>query len=146
MTHVRFHPKPARSFNNLVDHLFYGMPSIFREDIQNGPSLVAPVNVSENEKEFVLEVVAPGMEKEDFRVDLDNNILTISGEKKEETPADGVKQVRREYSFRSFKRSFTLDDSIDASGIVAKYLNGVLTLNLPRKVDVKEQTKQISVQ
>ena len=146
MTHVRFNQKPARSFNNLVDHLFYGMPSIIRDDFQTGNSPFVPVNVKENEKEYVLEVVAPGMDKEDFKIDLDNNTLTISASKKEESQTEGEKNIRREYSFRSFSRSFTLDENIDVNGIVAKYLNGVLTLNLPRKADVKETVKQISVQ
>jgi len=146
MTLVRFNPKPARSFNNLVDHLFYGMPSLYRDDFPAGNTQFVPVNIRENEKEYVLEVVAPGLDKEDFKIDLENDTLSISAARKEESKTENEKLVRREYSFRSFKRSFTLDESVDANGIVAKYLNGVLTLNLPKRTDVKEAAKQISVQ
>ncbi|MFL5740758.1 MAG: Hsp20/alpha crystallin family protein [Flavisolibacter sp.] len=147
MTLVRFNQKPVKSFNNLMDDFFTSMPSLFREDFKafNGHSSV-PVNVKETEDGYILEVVAPGLTKEDFKIDLENNLLTISAERKEEKENSTEKHVKREYSFASFKRSFTLDDSVDVAQIAAKYLNGVLTLNLPRKAEVKEAAKQISIQ
>ena len=159
MTLVKFNRKPfERNFNNLFEDFFADMPELFKNDfnqtIRDG---FAPVNVKETEKRYNLEVVAPGFEKADFNVHVDQNILTISVEKKEEKKDDSdpstiaqdyrnEKQIRREYSYRSFKRSFTLDEKIDASNIDAKYVNGVLTLNLPKKEAVKASAKEISIQ
>ncbi|MEI2737455.1 MAG: Hsp20/alpha crystallin family protein [Chitinophagaceae bacterium] len=104
-----------------------------------------PVNVKETEKGYLLEVVAPGFEKADFKVNLNQNLLTISAEKKEELKEEKEKQIRREYSYRSFKRSFTLDEKIDATNIEASYVNGVLTLNLPKKEEVKASATEIVI-
>ena len=144
MTVVRYKNRPNGNvaFNNLLSDFFPQFPSLFQEDLKQS----VPVNIRENEKEYLLDVVAPGLTKEDFRVNLDNNLLTISFEKKEETVNESEKQLRTEYKFQSFKRSFTLDEKINAEGISAQYVNGVLTLNLPKKEDVKPATKQISIQ
>jgi HSP20 family protein len=93
-----------------------------------------------------LEVVAPGFQKEDFKINLDNNTLTISAEKKEETENQNEKFIRKEYKQQSFKRSFTIDENVDAENISAKYVNGVLTLNLAKKQEVKPSVKEISIQ
>ena len=146
MTHVRFTNRPAqKSFNNLMDDFFTSVPSIFREDNGSNPKFSIPVNIRETDSEFQLEVIAPGLEKEDFRIKLDNNLLTVSAEKKTEQKSENEKLIRREYRQHSFSRSFTIDDTIDAEKIAAKYLNGVLTLNLPKKETVKPSTKQISI-
>ena len=146
MTLVRFNNRPAtRAFNNLMDDFFTGMPSFIGNEGTNGPR-PAPVNITETEHEFLLELVAPGLQKEDFKISLDQNTLTLSAEKKEETVKEGEKQIRREYRFQSFKRSFTLDEKIDAGRIVAKYLNGVLTVNLPKPESVKSITKEITIE
>jgi HSP20 family protein len=149
MTLVRFNNKPAKSFNNLVDDFFTQMPSLFRDDFSTTYGRhAAPVNITETEQDFVLELVAPGLEKEDFKINLEQNNLTISAERKPVAPEAKVegKQIMKEYSFASFKRSFTIDEKIDATNIVAKYTNGVLTLNLPKKAEVKEAAKHISIQ
>ena len=148
MTLVRFNNKPApKSFNNLMDDFFSPFPSLFRDDVMPGAfKHLAPVNVKESEGGYILEVIAPGLEKEDFKIDLEQNMLTISAEKKSEQDNSKEKEIRKEYRFQSFKRSFTVDDTIDADLISAKYVNGVLTLNLPKKAEVKEETKQISIQ
>ncbi|HEX7847837.1 MAG TPA: Hsp20/alpha crystallin family protein [Chitinophagaceae bacterium] len=144
MTLVKFNRKPfERTFNSFVDDLFTDLPDL----VKNEPNWkgFTPVNITENEKNYSLEVVAPGFEKADFKINLDQNILTISAEKKEEVKEDKGKQIRREYSFRSFKRSFTLDEKIDASAIEAGYVNGVLTLNLPKKEIVKPAAQEINI-
>jgi HSP20 family protein len=92
-----------------------------------------------------LEVIAPGFEKTDFNINLDQNLLTISAEKKDDVKQENEKQIRREYSYRSFKRSFTLDEKIDATNIEASYINGVLTLNLPKKEVVKAKATEITI-
>ncbi len=126
-----------------MDDFFITMPSILREELVNQKH-EAPVNIRETETDYQLDLVAPGLNKEDFKVDLDNNILTISAEVKEENK--DLKYVRREHRFRNIKRSFTLDEKIDSEKIVAKYVNGVLTLNLPKRQEVKTSAKQISIQ
>ncbi len=136
----RMNGEPA--FNNLLSDLFSPMPSLFKEDFRQA----APVNIKETENAFSLDVVAPGFSKEDFKISLENNLLTVSVEKKEETVNENEKLVRTEYKFSSFKRSFTVDDKINAEAISAQYVNGVLTLNLPKKAEVKPATKQISIQ
>ena len=147
MTNVKFNRKPFEGpFNNLVDDLFTELPAFFKNEFNNtvGKGFV-PVNVKETEKTYQMEVVAPGFEKTDFTVKIDQNLLTISAEKKEEVNKENEKQIRREYSFRSFKRSFTLDEKIDATNIEASYINGVLTLNLPKKETVKASATKIVI-
>ena len=147
MTNVKFNSKPfAGTFNNLVDDLFAELPVLFKNDFNNAERKgFVPVNVKETEKGYELEVVAPGFEKTDFKVNLDQNLLTISAEKKDELKNENQKQIRREYSYRSFKRSFTLDEKIDATNIEASYINGVLTLNLPKKEAVKAAATEIVI-
>ena len=93
-----------------------------------------------------MEVVAPGFSKEDIKIALDNYKLTISGEKRSEEDNKTEKVIRNEYKFQSFKRSFTIDEKTDVENISAKFENGVLTLNLPMKGEVKEVAKEISIQ
>ncbi len=147
MTLVKLNRKPfENSFNTLVEDFFSGMPGLFKEDfnIQDKKGFT-PVNVKETDKSYVLEVIAPGFEKTDFKIDLDSNLLTIAADKKTEVKEESGKEIRREYNYRSFKRSFTLDEKIDATNIDASYINGVLTLNLPKKEDVKQTATQIVI-
>ena len=148
MTLVRLNNRPMqKSFNNLMDDLLATVPSLFSDDFVTPPfRSFTPVNVKETENDYVLEVVAPGFQKEDFQVNLDNSTLTISAENKKETENKNEKFIRKEFKQQSFKRSFTIDENIDAESIVAKYLNGVLTLNLAKKQEVKPQVKEISIQ
>lgn len=148
MTLVNFKSRPVdKSFNNVMDTFLAQLPSVFRDDFAT-PDFkhFPPVNVKEVEEGYQLEIVAPGLEKESFKVDLDKNLLTVSAEKKSEGEAKAEKLLRREYNFQSFKRSFTIDENIDAENIDAKYMNGVLTLVLPKKADLKAAAKQITIQ
>lgn len=147
MTYVKLNRKPLeKSFNNFVDDLFTELPVLFKNDIPVPQwKGFVPVNITENESGYQLEIIAPGFEKGDFKITLDQDVLTVSAEKKEEVKDENNKQIRREYSYRSFKRSFTLDEKSDTAGIDAQYVNGVLTLNLPKKETVKEEAKQINV-
>ena len=104
------------------------------------------INVKESEKGFLIEVAAPGMEKSDFKVELENNILTISTEKKEEKLETGEKFTRREFGFYSFKRSFGLpEDKVEAEKIEAKYESGILRLFIPKKAAKVEVPKQKTI-
>ena len=148
MTLVKLNSRPLqKSFNNLMDDFFATVPSIFRDDFVT-PSFrsFTPVNIKEAENDYVLEVVAPGFQKDDFKINLDNNTLTISADKKEETENNNEKFIRKEFKQQSFSRSFTIDEKTDAENISAKYVNGVLTLNLAKKQEVKPPVKEISIQ
>ena len=147
MTHVKFNRKPFEgSFNNLVDELFTELPVLFKAELnQNFNKGFIPVNIKETEKSYELEVVAPGFEKADFKINLEQSLLTVSAQKKEEVKDEKLKQIRREYSYQSFKRSFTVDEKIDATIIEASYINGVLIINLPKKEVVKATATEISI-
>jgi HSP20 family protein len=111
---------------------------------------IPAVNILEAENAFNIEVAAPGLEKENFSITVDEDVLTISSEVKnesEETDKKG-KFTKREFSYQSFKRSFTLDeDSVDTEKITASYEKGVLHVNIPKKVKTEEVkvAKTISV-
>jgi HSP20 family protein len=147
MTNVKFNRKPFEgSFNNLVDDLFTELPLLFKTEFnQANRKGSVPVNVKETDGAYEMEVVAPGFEKTDFKISVDKGLLTVSAEKKDDVKEENPKQIRREYSYSSFKRSFTLDEKIDATNIAASYINGVLTLNLPKKVEVKAPVTEIVI-
>src|SRR5262245_32672880 len=136
MTIVKVNNKPSNGFS-LLDNFFNDFPTLFKDDFASNFKNFAPVNIKETKDAYELEVVAPGFEKNDFNINLEKNTLTISAEKKSEERKEDEKQIRNEYSYGSFKRSFTLDEKIDAEKVEAKYVNGVLALNLPRKAEVK---------
>lgn len=96
------------------------------------------VNIKENENEFLVDVAVPGMEKGDFKIDLDNDILTISSEKTLNNEDSDEKYTRKEYSYLSFKRSFTLPKGIvDSDNISATYKNGELKITIPKLEEAK---------
>lgn len=99
------------------------------------------VNIRENAENFLVEMAAPGMSKEDFRIELDGNNLTISSEKtKQAQQKEDEIYSRREFSYQSFQRSFTLPkDVVDVDQIQAKYENGVLNLVIPKKEEAKQK-------
>jgi HSP20 family protein len=105
------------------------------------------VNISENEKMYTVEVVAPGMKKDDFKVNVEEDILTISAESKHEsTEEDKDRQYsRREYSHSSFTRSFRLPDNAKDDSIDAHYEDGVLKLTIPKSKTQVKASKQIKV-
>lgn len=152
MTLVKFSRKPFEgTFNSLVDDLFSELPVLYKNEFNQKLNGSVPVNIKETEKNYSIEIVAPGFEKTDFKVSLEQQLLTVSAEKKNEVKEDSdnnknEKQIRNEYSYRSFKRSFTLDEKTDGTNIDAKYVNGVLRLNLPKKEAVKPSVKEINIQ
>lgn len=143
MTLVKVNNNGTKTLSSFVDEFFQGFPAGLGRDESFG---FPPVNIHETAEAYHLELSAPGRAKEDFKLSVDNGQLTIGFEKKEETRTEEYKTVRKEFSFRSFKRSFNLDERIDTNGIQAKYESGVLKLYLPKKAEVKESAKQISIQ
>jgi len=146
MTFVKVNNPIAKNLDGFVNDIFNEFPATFgrsfREDFLQFP----PVNIVEKTDAYQLEVSAPGWQKESFNLKLDANVLTISAEKKEEAKDETAKVVRKEFTNKSFKRSFTLDEKIDAANISAKYENGVLQVTLPKKEVVKAAAQQITIQ
>ena len=107
---------------------------------------VPSVNITENAEEFKIEMAAPGLERKDFKVEVENGVLCISSEKEEESKEEKKNYTRREYSYNSFSRSFTLPENSLPDKINAKYENGVLNITLPKKeVTVSKPAKEIKV-
>ena len=108
-----------------------------------GNSLPA-VNIQETKDNFKVQVAAPGMKKDDFDIELNNNILVISSERKseEEDKSEDGNYTRREFNYTSFRRTFTLPDSVDSEKIQAKYTEGVLNLEIPKREEAKEKPKR----
>lgn len=143
MTMIKVNHPAQRNLNSFIDEFFNELPALGR----NINNLFTPaVNIVENNEAYHLELMAPGRNKEDFSIAVDKNLLTISYEKKEETKQEDIKTVRREFRFQSFKRSFNLDEKINADGIQAKYENGILKLLLPKKAEVTQPVKSITIQ
>jgi HSP20 family protein len=103
---------------------------------------VPAVNVKENKDSFSIEFAAPGFKKGDFNINVDENVLTISAEKQEEAKEDNEEYTRREFSYSSFSRSFTLPQSVNPDKIDAKYSEGILHLIIPKKEEAKKQPKK----
>lgn len=123
---------------------FYGRPVINR--YQNTTPNVPAVNVKETETAFHLELAAPGLKKEDLKVNVANNMLTIGYKSEEKTEENTEKFTRQEFGFTSFERSFKLPKTVNADEIKAAYTDGILTVELP-KVEVKEEkaVKEIAI-
>jgi len=115
--------------------------------IENQSAFSMPaVNVAETNDTFKIEVAAPGLNKEDFKIDLHNNMLTISSEKEENNEESDEKMVRREFSYSSFKRTFSLPDLVEHDKISASHKNGVLYIEIPKREEAKEKpVRQISI-
>lgn len=99
---------------------------------------VPAVNITENKDEFMVSLAIPGMKKEDFNIDIEGNMLTISSEKEESKEEKEEKYTRKEFNYSSFSRSFSLPDEVNMEKIDARYVDGVLKLSLPKKEEAKK--------
>lgn len=102
-------------------------------------------NIYELNDHFEIELMVPGRQKEDFKISLDKNLLTVSYDQKENKD-ENRKSLKKEFSLRSFKRTFTIDEKINSEDIHARYESGILTILLSKKEEVKISPKQIAVQ
>jgi HSP20 family protein len=146
MTFVKTNNPFAKSFDGLMQELFNDLPATLGKTVREDVFGFPPVNIVEKNDYYHLQVAAPGLEKGDFNVKLDGNILTISCDKKEDAKAENEKVIRKEFSAKAFKRTFTLDEKIDAANISARYENGILHVGLPKKEELKAAVKDISIQ
>ena len=136
--------KPTNVLPSFVNEFFKPWNDWLDNGFERAVSVPA-VNITETDKQYNVSVAAPGMQKEDFKIALDRDILTISAEK-EETKEEKDKQYnRREYNYSSFSRSFTLPAEVKRDKIEAKYEDGVLHLVLPKNETAKVAAKSIAV-
>ncbi|HET8830014.1 MAG TPA: Hsp20/alpha crystallin family protein [Pelobium sp.] len=144
MTLVKFNDQKRANgystFNELFDTFFTDGYAGLK------PSQHVPaVNVSETDNAYTLDLAAPGLRKEDFKLALEKDVLTISAEVKNETKEEGKKFNKKEFSYHAFSRSFNLPDLVDHAKIEATYENGVLQVNIPKKEEAKVLSRQIEI-
>ena len=144
MVKVNNHPA-FRNWNGVVNNLFSELEKSLVSNVPQNKGVPA-VNIVENAEGFHLELLAAGRKKDGFSLGIENKQLTINyNEEKQETPAEW-KQIRNEYSLGNFKRSFHLDETIDAENIQAKYEDGILKVFLPKKAELKPLTRNVQIQ
>jgi HSP20 family protein len=128
---TQFAPKHFNGFfgNNLLNEFY--TPAF--------AGTVPAVNVLENKEGFKIEVAAPGLQKGDFKLNLEKNQLTISAQKEQKEEENTEKYTRKEFKYSSFQRTFTLPNSIDGEKIAATYTDGILSVTLPKREEAKEK-------
>ena len=146
MTLVKFNPEKKNSsllpgFNDIFESVL-GDTFFTDRRLSNVPA----VNISESADHYHIELAAPGLKKDDFRVSVERDMLTISTETKNENLSEGRTYNRKEYSYSAFTRSFTLPESADIEKISASYNDGILKLELPKKEEAKVVARQIEIQ
>jgi HSP20 family protein len=143
MTLIKTNIQKTPSFRSLLTDLFdidrftendFISKAIFSE--------IPAANIKEEEDKYEIELAAPGLSKESFKINVDNNILEISSEHKEEKTVEKKNFTRKEFNYNSFTRSFILPESVNNEGIVADYKEGLLKLTLPKKETAKTKIKQ----
>ena len=136
-------PKIKRTENwpSFVDEFFNTdfWPSFL--DVNTRYSVPA-VNILEEDNEYRIEVIAPGIDKKDVKINLEDDVLTISSERKEENEEKDKHYMRREFNYTAFIRSFVVPEEVDAEKISAEHKNGILTLHLPKKEEVVKKTQK----
>lgn len=133
--------------NNVVNPFFSDVYNLLNDSAlgEKFATRIPAVNIAETENEFEVELAVPGLKKEDFKINLEKNILTVSAEKKAEEVNESKKFSKREYSYSSFTRSFTLPQSADQNKIEADYADGILKLTIAKKEEAKIQSREITI-
>jgi len=147
MTLMKFQKQPVRTnsfpaFNDLFSDFFEG---VVNSDFRRWTN--AAINIREDDNNYFLEVAAPGVKKEDFKLKVEDNVLHISAssQKNEEETKNGGRYTRREFSCSSFSRSFTLPETIQIDGIQATYENGIMHIRLPKRDEAKPKSREINI-
>ncbi len=140
MTIIRWHKRPVRS--NIFDDMF---EKGFQTGFERNYGGIPTTNILEDENSFEIQLAVPGLNKEDFRMEMEENVLSVFYEKKEEDKEKpDVEYLRREFEMEAFTRSFSIPKTVDAENIKAKYDNGILYISIP-KMDKARLSKQIKV-
>lgn len=138
MNLIRFNQHPA--FSNF----FENFDRTLSPNFENSRKYMPMVNIKDEDKNYIVELAAPGMDKKDFSIKLENNTLTISSEK-EENVEKNTNYTIKEYSFSSFSRSFTLPKNTKFEQINADYKNGVLSIKIPKKEAEAKLNREIKI-
>lgn len=149
----RQNEQQTATFGNVVDNIFQNSLQHFFDDnfwqpgVMRGSTRI-PVNIRETDDHYQLDLVAPGCRKEDFSINIEDNILTVSYSNKQENHESNEKEkwVRNEFIQRAFSRSFTLDESVDVENINATYTDGILRLSMAKNEKAKTVSRNIEVQ
>lgn len=128
-------------FGNIFNNDWVNVPLNFKDSFGNFPA----VNILETENDFRIEMAVPGKTKEDFKIDVDQNVLTISSEKTESKEEKEENFTRREFNYQSFRRSFKLPEIADAENTNASYKDGILNVSVPKKETKKQGVRTISI-
>ena len=140
ITHNNFIP----GFTNLIDEVFG--PETMETVKRNFISQIPLANIDENETNHLIEIAIPGLKKEDIKIELKENKLTISADVKNDENTKKGKSIRKEFSYHSFKRSFNLPKLVDTEKIEAKHENGLLTVLIPKKEEEIKKNKLITIE
>ncbi len=145
MTLVRFNRNYPSLFDRFFDNDLFDFAT---RNFSSTNTTLPSVNIKESNQDYVVEVAAPGLEKSDFKIELKRNVLTVSSEKQVENETkEGEQFTRREFSYQSFSRSFTLPEIADGDKIAAKYENGILSVSIPKKEEiVSKLNRMIEIQ
>ncbi|TPE46260.1 Hsp20/alpha crystallin family protein [Pontibacter mangrovi] len=128
--------------DRMLDNDFLLMPMHMRRQFEG---TMPSVNIRDKEKEFLIEVAAPGMKKEDFNIDLEEGMLTVSCQKEEDKTEEEQNYRRREYNYNAFSRSFNLPENVKPEDVKARYDNGILTLSVPKKEEKAKPKAKIKI-
>jgi HSP20 family protein len=143
MALVKFNQGTSRTVLDPISDILESFYDSYLSDrmISRNPA----VNIRETEGEYHIELAAPGLKKEDFKINLDKNMLNISVEKKEQNTEENKRFNKREYSYTSFVRSFALPDTADNANIQAEYRDGILDIKIVKKEEAKMASRQIEI-
>lgn len=146
MTLVKFN-SDRKNYGSLLPGFNDVFDSIFNDTFFNDRMVtcVPAANISETDNHYHVELAAPGLKKEDFKISLDRNVLHISVEQQSSNEETQKNYSKREYSYNSFVRSFTLPDSANAEDIEAAYTDGVLKLDIAKREEAKAVRRQIEI-
>lgn len=136
----------GQPFSSLINDFFRPWNGWFTAPEWNNVLTVPAVNVSETDRQYQLSVAAPGLRKEDFKIDVQGNTLTINAEKEDDVRSESNRYSRREYNYSSFCRIFTLPEEVTQDAIQASYADGVLQLILPKDKVSEKTARTVKVQ
>lgn len=145
MTLVKVNHNLHRSINGMMNEILKDFSTPVPKSLIQDALYHPPVNISESAAFYTIEIAAPGLNKADFTIKLDGNILNISSAKKEAAKDETIKLIRKEFTQSVINHNFTIDGKIDAEKITAKYENGILKVTLAKKEIVPAGTKTIAI-
>jgi HSP20 family protein len=141
MSLIRFDNQTPSLFDRFFENDFFDWSN---KNFSNTNTTLPAVNIKADENGYEVEMSAPGFDKNDFKIEINNNVLCISSEKEVENEIkEGQTFTRREFSYQSFSRSFTLPDSVESDKINARYDNGILKVHIPKKEEAKPKPAKL---